>query len=383
MPALRVLFFKSFSPLICRSREVARPVLLLLCLALAFATGCRKKSIGTTQIHNITRELAAAARATAPAGSAIAVKPGASPKYPDEPDRIEIALAPSPDASQDQAVIARVSRALGQVGTRRGLTQNPGNGDQGTLFEFRYAGKITHRVHIQFQSAESESPASETQGGGRLAIILDDLGEDASAASAIFELHYPLTLSVLPYHAHSAEIAEEAHRRGYHVMLHLPMQSLANERPETNELRPGMPPAEVEHMVREMLSAVPYASGVNNHQGSQATLDEPLMNELMPVLREEGVFYIDSRTIAGTVAYDTARRDGVRSAYRSVPFLDDVAEVNAVRKQLQLAFRGARTKGSAIAIGHPHPATLQALREMLPQAQAQGVHLVFASQLAH
>jgi polysaccharide deacetylase 2 family uncharacterized protein YibQ len=352
---------------------------------LAFANGCRKKSISPTQIHNITRELAAAAKATAPAGSEIEVKPGASPQHPEEPDRIEIALAPLPDASQDMAVIARVTRALGQVGTRRGLTQNPSEGENGTLLELRYAGKITHRIHmhIHFQGAESESPASETQGGGRLAIILDDLGEDASAASAIFELHYPLTLSVLPYHAHSAEIAEEAHRRGYHVMLHLPMQSLANERPETNELRPGMPPAEVERMVREMLSAVPHAGGVNNHQGSQATLDEPLMNELMPVLREEGVFYIDSRTIAGTVAYETARRDGVRSAYRSVPFLDDVAEVSAVRKQLQLAFRGARTKGSAIAIGHPHPATLQALREMLPQAQAQGVHLVFASQLAH
>jgi polysaccharide deacetylase 2 family uncharacterized protein YibQ len=103
----------------------------------------------------------------------------------------------------------------------------------------------------------------------------------------------------------------------------------------------------------------------------------------MPVLRDHHLFYIDSRTTAATVAYDTAQRDGIPSAFRNVPFLDDVAEVSAVRKQLELALRGAREKGQAIAIGHPHSATLQALREILPKAQAQGVRLVFASELVH
>jgi polysaccharide deacetylase 2 family uncharacterized protein YibQ len=83
------------------------------------------------------------------------------------------------------------------------------------------------------------------------------------------------------------------------------------------------------------------------------------------------------------VAFETAQEFGVRSGFRNVPFLDDVPEVAAVRKQLQLALRGAREKGQAIAIGHPHPATLQALREVLPQAKAQGVQLVFASDLVH
>jgi len=59
-----------------------------------------------------------------------------------------------------------------------------------------------------------------------MAIILDDLGADAGAADAVLALHYPLTVSVLPNHPHSSEIAEEAHRRGFQVMLHLPMQSV-------------------------------------------------------------------------------------------------------------------------------------------------------------
>jgi polysaccharide deacetylase 2 family uncharacterized protein YibQ len=144
-----------------------------------------------------------------------------------------------------------------------------------------------------------------------------------------------------------------------------------------------MPAEAVSNLVDQFLQEVPGVVGVNNHQGSQATSDSALMSELMPVLRDRHLFYIDSRTTAATVAYDTAQRDGVTSAFRNVPFLDDVAEVPAVRKQLELALRGAHEKGQAIAIGHPHPATLQALREVLPKAQSQGVRLVFASELVH
>jgi polysaccharide deacetylase 2 family uncharacterized protein YibQ len=188
---------------------------------------------------------------------------------------------------------------------------------------------------------------------------------------------------VLPNHPRSVEIAHEANRRGYQVMLHLPMRAVGDERPEAQELRPGMSAGEVGTLVENLLQAVPDVAGVNNHQGSQSTADAALMEELMPVLREHNLFYVDSRTTAATVAYDTAQRFGVRSGFRNVPFLDDVAEVGAVRKQLQLALRDARKKGDAIAIGHPHPATLQALREVLPEAKSQGVRLVFVSEVVH
>jgi polysaccharide deacetylase 2 family uncharacterized protein YibQ len=144
-----------------------------------------------------------------------------------------------------------------------------------------------------------------------------------------------------------------------------------------------MPASEVSALVGQFLAEVPGVTGVNNHQGSQATSDAALMAELMPVLRARGLFYVDSRTTAATVAYDSARHDGVPAAFRNVPFLDDIENKAAIEKQIALALRGAREKGEAIAIGHPHPATLRALREMLPKAQAQGVTLVFVSDLVH
>jgi uncharacterized protein len=217
----------------------------------------------------------------------------------------------------------------------------------------------------------------------KLAIILDDVGSDPSSVDQVFALHYPLTLSVLPLHQHSAAIAEEAHRHGYEVMLHLPMESIGNKVSEPRQLRLGMNSLQVSNDLGGMLNSVPYAVGVNNHQGSLATSNPALMAELMPLLRQRHLFFIDSRTTAATVAFDAAEHNGVPCAYRNVPFLDDVQEASAIRRQLELAIHGAKEKGEAIAIGHPHNETLQVLREMLPQVQAQGVQLVHASALVH
>ena len=241
------------------------------------------------------------------------------------------------------------------------------------------------RSKLKTQPAKKEHVHRRAPGTGvsgpKLAIILDDLGNDKEAAEAVFALHYPLTISVLPYHAHSTEIAEEAQRRGLEVMLHLPMRAVANESPETHQLEAGMSVAAVERELTGMLESVPTASGVNNHEGSQATTDAKLMAELMPLLKQRDLFFVDSRTTAATVAFEAAEHAGVPSGFRNVPFLDDVQDVAAIRKQLELAIRGAKEKGAAIAIGHPHPETLRALKEELPRAEAEGVHLVVVSEL--
>jgi polysaccharide deacetylase 2 family uncharacterized protein YibQ len=245
----------------------------------------------------------------------------------------------------------------------------------------------SYRQAARARRSSKEHPAhpsrTDATASPKLAIILDDVGSDPSAVDQVFALHYPLTLSVLPLHQHSTAIAEEAHRRGYQVMLHLPMESVGNEVSESRQLRPGMNSLQVSNDLGGMLSSVPYAVGVNNHQGSLATSNPALMAELMPLLRQRHLFFIDSRTTAATVAFDAAEHDGVPCAYRNVPFLDDVQEAGAIRRQLELAIRGAKEKGQAIAIGHPHNETLQVLREMLPQVQAQGVQLVHASALVH
>jgi len=367
----------------------SNPALILVLLALVLAAaGCKKTEPlrpTPSRIHAVTRELAAAARSAAPAGSDIRIRLQVSDGNAETTDHLDITLFSNAADSATRSQIAKIQQSLGAVATRNSLTEEPLESREGILFSYLKAGVRTHTIHIHTGSkiTSRTGNASGPSSAPRLAIILDDLGSDRGAADAIFALPYPLTISVLPNHEHSIEIAEEAHRRGFQVLLHLPMQSIANETPEAQELHPGMQSADVSALLEQFLQNVPGVVGVNNHQGSQATSDPELMSELMPVLRERRLFYVDSRTTAATVAFETAQEFGVRSAFRNVPFLDDVAEVAAVRKQLKLALRDAREKGEAIAIGHPHPATLQALREVLPQARAQGVQLVFASDLVH
>ncbi|HEY1424695.1 MAG TPA: divergent polysaccharide deacetylase family protein [Candidatus Acidoferrum sp.] len=355
---------------------------MVLLFAIFGALGCKQERNGRltpSQIHQVTQELAKAASDAAPKGTLIKIRRPRDGSAGGGFDEVFIGLHGSA-ASMDKLL-----QQFNGIATQHHLTVDAAAAGGSTArMTLRSAGVATHHIEIEISGSRVlEKNESLLSGQPRLAIILDDLGSDHAAAEAIFALHVPITLSVLPYHAHSQEIAREARAHSCEVLLHLPMQSVANESPEQEELRPGLSREETETMVTKMLDSLPEADGVNNHQGSQATANAALMDELMPVLKDAGVFYVDSRTTAATVAYQAAKRDGVKTGFRNVPFLDDVQNSAAVKRQLLIAIHGAKEKGEAIAIGHPHAATLQALREVLPEAKKQGVRLVLVSDVVH
>ncbi len=268
-------------------------------------------------------------------------------------------------------------------------------GIRGINFERRDPGSASAAYAISYQGRTllaldvfllappaAAAPGLPAGGSPELAIIVDDLGYDPSAARAVFAIPARVSVAVLPNLPESSAIAEEAHRRGIEVLLHLPMESVAGEdKAEKIELHVGEPAAEVARVVDQMLATVPYAAGVNNHQGSRATADPALMASLASALRSRGLFFIDSRTSPGSRAFDAALRAGVPAAARNI-FLDDDELASAIRRQLERAERVAREQGMCVAIGHPHGATLDVLSEMLPEVEARGVRLVSASEVA-
>jgi polysaccharide deacetylase 2 family uncharacterized protein YibQ len=217
----------------------------------------------------------------------------------------------------------------------------------------------------------------------RAAIIIDDLGEDLSVARQLLQLNYPLTFSVMPYLRYSTPIAEEAHRAGREVMLHLPMQPEPDSpaRRSANELEVGMTSLAVTRIIESDLASVPHAAGVNNHMGSRATADAKLMEEVMQVFSERHLYFVDSRTTPDTVALDVARRMKLPAFYRSV-FLDDTETTPYTLGQLRVLRRVLDEQGTAIAIGHPHPTTITALAQFLPELEGDDIQLLPASQLA-
>ncbi len=216
----------------------------------------------------------------------------------------------------------------------------------------------------------------------RAAIVIDDVGNDIEPATQLAKLEYPITFSVLPYLRATEASADEAHRNGHEVMLHLPMEPEAGAHvsPGKGAVLVGMSTAEVQMIVEDDLDAVPYVRGVNNHMGSRATQDMNLMTPVMQTLADRHLYFIDSRTTPSSVALKAARQEHVPTFYRSV-FLDDTESVDYTLGQLRELLRIVEREGVALAIGHPHATTISALEQFLPEFERADIELVTPSQI--
>jgi uncharacterized protein len=217
---------------------------------------------------------------------------------------------------------------------------------------------------------------------GLLAIVIDDMGTNLRELDSLTEIGVPLTFSVIPGLAKSREVAETAHRRGYQVMVHMPMEPVEypKRKIEANGLLTSQDDAEITRRVREYLKVVPHAVGANNHMGSRFTEQKNKMAPVLTVLKEKNLFFVDSRTTPRSVGYSMAREMGMPTASRSV-FLDNVQDAVYINDQVEEAAALARKHGSVIAICHPHQATIRALSSALPALKGRGITLVSASDL--
>lgn len=215
----------------------------------------------------------------------------------------------------------------------------------------------------------------------KLALIIDDCGQWLSTERGFIALPVPLTLSVLPHVHGSATISQEAKDAGKGVMLHLPMETLSGMNPGPGKVTTEMTDAQIVAQVEDDLAQVPLANGVNNHEGSKASADSRVMNDVIGVLAKRGdLFFIDSKTNAASVGEQVASADGVKTAARDV-FLDNKEDVEYSEAQLRDAEAIAKRTGSAIAIGHPKETTLEAVKALIPQFQADGIQFVLAQDL--
>ena len=215
--------------------------MVLVCFA-----GCktaRQKPLRDEDIHRITHEFVVAANSVVPPGSEIHGEVGAFEKVANSADRLEIQMLAKREGGAYPPAVVKVMQALHSIATTHGLTQESGHRkrrrDRFQLPPWRSDYPFDSHPHGNDARNAPEPPAGAggtTNQAARLAIILDDLGNDRRPRSN-FALPYPLTISILPKHPHSQEIASQAHRRGYRVMLHLPMQSMGKEHPEAQELR--------------------------------------------------------------------------------------------------------------------------------------------------
>lgn len=230
---------------------------------------------------------------------------------------------------------------------------------------------------MSVQSASDNTPS--------IAILIDDLGYKQKEDLRALALPGPVAYAILPHGPHTERISAIAHSKGKDILLHLPMQAEVMDKNEF--LGPGaltlnMTKEEFLKTLDINIKAVPFLIGINNHMGSLLTRHPGHMQWLMEKIKSNGQFYVDSLTSDNSVAARLAKENNVPYLTRDI-FLDHKLGIKNIRQQFIHLINIAKHKGSALAIGHPHPGTIEVLSNELQNVNKYGVKLVSIKSLIY
>ena len=230
-----------------------------------------------------------------------------------------------------------------------------------------------------------EEPVLEArQYKGKIAIIIDDCGADMSSVRTLLNTGLPFSYAILPNKEFSSDVLEMVKSKGRVPLLHLPMEPLSRSAMSegSRTVLTGTSAATQQSLVRKHLSSLPGVVGVNNHQGSKATADKATMKAVLQVLKNEKMFFVDSRTNSASVARDMAKQMGVATARNDI-FLDNSSNMEDIRKQIYKAFAMAEKNGSAIAICHARPNTAKCWQLYAEEFKKSGITFVPVNKLLY
>jgi polysaccharide deacetylase 2 family uncharacterized protein YibQ len=237
---------------------------------------------------------------------------------------------------------------------------------------------VTHQITFLY----AKPPAAKVSLQPKIAIVIDDLGGEDSVYQELLQENLPVTFSILPFSPKGKVLALEAHRKGREVILHLPMEphGYPKIKPGNGALLYKMSEEELFRQLSKDIEAIPYIQGVSNHMGSQLMEDPEKIRIILSEVKRRGLFFLDSRTTPQTVGLQTARSLGLKAAERNV-FLDNSTNGDDVKRQLEQLIQISLSTGRAIGIGHPHPSTIQSLKEMIPKIKEKGIEIVSLSEI--
>lgn len=219
-------------------------------------------------------------------------------------------------------------------------------------------------------------PRVDTGSVPAIAIVIDDLGLGAEPTRRAIALAQAVTLAFMTYAPNLDRWCAAARAACHELLVHVPMQPLNPKvDPGPNALTVSLSEAEIRDRLRWGLGRLEGYVGINNHMGSRFTQERGGMSVVMEEVKARGLLFLDSVTIGHTVGAAIATEMHVPAAERNV-FLDDVPTAAGVQRQIAVLERVARRHGSAIGIGHPHLATLEAVAQWLPSTASRGVAVV-------
>jgi polysaccharide deacetylase 2 family uncharacterized protein YibQ len=210
----------------------------------------------------------------------------------------------------------------------------------------------------------------------KLSILIDDVTASWQV-KRIQDVGYPITMAFIPpnsRHKNSAKIAQGL--KNY--MIHLPLEASSKRYEEGDTLHIDDSYAVIEKRIAQVKKYYPNAKYLNNHTGSKFTANDKAMDRLFRALKKHNLIFVDSRTTSKTVTKKYAKKYGVQYLSRNI-FLDNKQDKNYIQKQLRKAIKIAKSRGQAIAIGHPHKITIQTLKDS--KHLLEGLNVVYINKI--
>ncbi|MBO4546221.1 MAG: divergent polysaccharide deacetylase family protein [Treponema sp.] len=217
--------------------------------------------------------------------------------------------------------------------------------------------------------------------GAVLCVVFDDGGQRIDQLKKCLALPFPVTVAVMPKLAHSAQSAALVRQSKNEVILHQPMQSVnLNVNPGPGAITPDMSAGEIEATLAQNIAEIAPISGMNNHEGSLITADEGKVSFILETARQNGIYFLDSRTNSATKIPDVAKQMDMGWYQRDI-FLDNQKTRENYLAELKKGLEIANKKGHVIMIGHVWSAdTLPAfLEEAYPELALKGYRFATVS----
>ncbi|WP_245596144.1 divergent polysaccharide deacetylase family protein [Paenibacillus taiwanensis] len=213
------------------------------------------------------------------------------------------------------------------------------------------ADEVLVHKKVNLQQVSSLSPVQEKKKS--VAIVIDDFGNKMKGTELMLKLPVHITVAVMPFLQTSVADAVLAHQMGHEVIVHMPMEPKSGK---ASWLGPGAILAsqsdeEIEKRIRAAIDAVPHAVGMNNHMGSKITGDKRIMRVVLRVIKEKGMYFLDSKTNYRSVIEEVANEIGVPVVNNQI-FLDDVYSEAHVTKQFSKVLEQLKSSKACITIGH-------------------------------
>lgn len=258
-------------------------------------------------------------------------------------------------------------------------------------------------VLLAVPALAADAPAPAPSAAPKVAVVIDDFGltyPKDEPDQKWMDLKFPITFAVMPVSPRTTMVAEETKAAGHELIIHYPFDKYQKlELPKDHVSDADL--KSVTALLDKAFKQIAGPVGLNNHQSLRGTANRPMMEAFMKLLKPKGVYFLDSHVGPKSVAYDEAKKAGIKAAENGI-FLDGTHEpkarhskdpkvlADAIAKDkavcvhyLRYSAAQARKRGAAVAIGHHYyHGTYECLVDEVPKLQAEGIEFVFASAIA-